>query len=449
MATKRLDEEIVWTTNTPVLDNLQRLTRLIELRLQGLENLRTTLDDVISGITTVGLQRINETFTPLLIDAQTRLENFGANFTAGSSTSNAVELGEKVFFIPVGQREAFIYGDFESVRAVGVVPSAFMVGAVTGFDRPSGMLTLNIITAEGSGTHADWDIRMTLQPDLTHATRVDNPHQTTADQVGAYTFAQTNAAMAAVIASSLQRDANLADITSPATARASLGLQSAATKVAGGGANEVLLLDAAGKVPQANYAGFQTGDGVITLRTLASPGWVPANDGTIGDLNSGANTRANLDTRALFDVLYALDDAAAPLFTRLGVPTTRAAQGTNTQAWGNLCRMSLTKQLGRSIAIAGAGAGLSNRILGRADGAEFAALSAANNGPHAHNIFTNSPLLGGDGQTLALADGPVQYTFYWPKTIISGNFGSTDASGSGAPFSIVEPRSYWNVHIKL
>ena len=49
---------------------------------------------------------------------------------------------------------------------------------------------------------------------------------------------------------------------------------------------------------------FTTGDVKTTLKTAADAGWVMMNDGTIGDASSGATTRANADTQALFTLLW-------------------------------------------------------------------------------------------------------------------------------------------------
>jgi hypothetical protein len=116
--------------------------------------------------------------------------------------------------------------------------------------------------------------------------------------------------------------------------------------------------------------GFSTGDAKITLKTTADPGWLIMNDGTIGSGSSGA-TYQNPNAQALFALLFNnVDDTAAPLFTSAGLGTTRAAQANAATAWSNNCRMSLTKQLGRGLAVAGSGSGLTTRALGRVDGAE-------------------------------------------------------------------------------
>ena len=89
------------------------------------------------------------------------------------------------------------------------------------------------------------------------------------------------------------------------------------------------------------------------------------NDGTIGSDTSGA-TSERQRTGAFALLFNNVDDTAAPLFTSAGSGTTPAAQANAATAWLNNCRMSLTKQLGRGLAVAGSGSGLTTRTLGRA-----------------------------------------------------------------------------------
>lgn len=185
----------------------------------------------------------------------------------------------------------------------------------------------------------------------------------------------------------------------------------------------------------AGASGFSTGDGKITLKTVADPTWVMMNDGTIGDASSGSSTRANADTEALFTLLYnVINDTNAPILTSAGAATTRAAQGSSAAAYAAHCRMTLTRQLGRGIAIAGSGAGLTARVLGGFDGAETHTQTLAELMPHTHP-YTSATAGGG------WAPGDP----YNPETGSS----TTGSTGSGSPMNVMNPRSYWNVMIKL
>lgn len=61
------------------------------------------------------------------------------------------------------------------------------------------------------------------------------------------------------------------------------------------------------------------------LLSTAPAGWVALDGGTIGNGSSGATTRANADTAALFAVLWDLSALDAPIFIADGSPTSRGA----------------------------------------------------------------------------------------------------------------------------
>lgn len=61
-------------------------------------------------------------------------------------------------------------------------------------------------------------------------------------------------------------------------------------------------------------------------RSAAPAGWIKSNGGTIGSAASGATTRANADTLALFTVLWEnFSNDVLPIYTSAGVATTRGA----------------------------------------------------------------------------------------------------------------------------
>lgn len=57
---------------------------------------------------------------------------------------------------------------------------------------------------------------------------------------------------------------------------------------------------------------FTTGDVKITFKSVPDPGWIIADDGSIGDSNSGATSRANADTINLFILFYAIASPMPP-----------------------------------------------------------------------------------------------------------------------------------------
>jgi hypothetical protein len=202
------------------------------------------------------------------------------------------------------------------------------------------------------------------------------------------------------------------------------------------------LIDTA--INAASTSAWSTGDAKVTLKTTADSGWVMMNDSTIGSATSGAAARANADCQALFTLLFNnVVDADSPLFTSGGAGTTRATLGTAAAAWAANCRVTLTRQLGRSLAIAGSGASLTARALGHFDGNEThtqvtGELAAHTHGPGGASLFV--------GTTGALSVDPGAGAQIFTPT---NSMATTASTGSGTPMDIMNPRSYWNIMIKL
>lgn len=172
----------------------------------------------------------------------------------------------------------------------------------------------------------------------------------------------------------------------------------------------------------------------MTLLSAAPSGWLLFDDGTVGDGTSGASY-ANALSVNVFTALYAYSDANCPLLTSAGGATTRAAQGTAAAAFAAHCRMTLPKVLGRSLASAGAGSGLTSRALGDKAGAETFTPTLASTFAHSHS--------GAAGGTSNAQAGSAD-----SNAITSG--GSTGSAGSSTPFGIIDPTSYLgNVMVKL
>lgn len=231
-------------------------------------------------------------------------------------------------------------------------------------------------------------------------------------------------------------------------------------------ANPTNPLEAAPKqyVDAATAAFFSTGDGKITLKNVADPGWVMCNDGTIGSASSGATTRANADTQALFTLLFNnITDTWAPIQTSTGTVTTRTAQVDAATAWAANCRMSLTKQLGRTIAGAGTGAGLTARPLGAAIGEETHTTTIGEMPTHAHPIQDPSHIHSAftinyfyNNYTYVTVDAGAAYNVCWYNaysnniTVNPAYTGVFDLNvGGGSPMNNMQPTSFWNVMIKL
>lgn len=174
--------------------------------------------------------------------------------------------------------------------------------------------------------------------------------------------------------------------------------------------------------------GFTTGDAKITLKTSPDSGWVMMNDGTIGDATSGATTRANADCASLFILLWTnIPDAWCPVSTGRGANGAADFSGHKT--------LKLPRQLGRVLAGAGAGAGLTSRVLGSFIGEETHTQTIAEMPSHTHALgyLATYDVTGGGN---AVFGGAAADT-------------ATGATGGGAAFNVMQPTSFWNVMIKL
>lgn len=104
----------------------------------------------------------------------------------------------------------------------------------------------------------------------------------------------------------------------------------------------------------ASNNGWSTGDTKESFADTADTGWVIMDDGTIGDATSGATTRANADTKDLFELLWAnVTNAYCPIYDSSGVISTRGATSTLDFDAHKRLRLPLTR--GRAIAATGTG----------------------------------------------------------------------------------------------
>jgi hypothetical protein len=172
----------------------------------------------------------------------------------------------------------------------------------------------------------------------------------------------------------------------------------------------------------------RTGDIRVSLTSSAPNGWAAMNDGSIGNVGSGASNRANKDTFQLYKTLWdGVSNTWAPVSTGRGASAVADFVAGKT--------LTLPRSLGRALAGAGAGAGLTSRSLGEFLGAQT------------HTLI-GSELPAGTPFNASAASGNFAAD---PGGTFNVPANSTNAytTGSGTPISIMQPSSFMNVFIKL
>lgn len=196
-----------------------------------------------------------------------------------------------------------------------------------------------------------------------------------------------------------------------------------------------------------DFIGFTTGDIKPTIKSTADSGWVMLDDGTIGSASSGATTRANSDTEALYTLFWTnITDTYAPVTGGRGVSA--AADFAANKS------IKLLKTLGRLLGGAGSGAGLSTRSLGQTvDGLETVTLTKANlpnynltvtdpGHTHTYTSPASSTLRGGGDLGTPFSSATLNTSS--TTTGITVNTG-----GSGEAYSNYPPTTFINWMIKL
>lgn len=151
-----------------------------------------------------------------------------SQITSASSSSVAIATGTKTFTIEANK--AFPVGGFVIIT-YDVDPTNYMFGQVT--DYTGTTLEVDVTTFGGSGTYNIWTVSVSGPQGATGATGPGGGG--TGDMLGA---------------SNLQQ--GVGGVANTATARANLGLGSAALLDAGTSANQVVQLDGSGNLPAVN-----------------------------------------------------------------------------------------------------------------------------------------------------------------------------------------------------
>ncbi len=192
---------------------------------------------------------------------------------------------------------------------------------------------------------------------------------------------------------------------------------------------------------------FTTGDLKATWKTTADSGWIMCDDGTIGDVSSGATTLASSTTSSLYTLIW-----TNFANTEAAVSTGRGASAAADYAAHKT--IALPKMLGRVYGIAGAGAGLTSRAMGKATGSETHTLIASEL-PSTGYTFTgsavtsNNNVMGiGNGQA-ASGSGNLFGSTVTSQSVSVTAAGTVTVSGGDQPHTIVQPTTFLQMMVKL
>lgn len=178
---------------------------------------------------------------------------------------------------------------------------------------------------------------------------------------------------------------------------------------------------------------WTTGDVKATFKTVADSGWVMINDGSIGSATSGATTRANADTAALFTLLWTnVSNTDAPVSGGRGASAAADFAANKT--------LTIPLMLGRALGFAGTGAGLTARTLGQTLGEETHVLITAEMPSHTHTLTPSSDMV------QAVTAGGGIYTAGTLGGAVNQTIGSTGGDGA---HNNMQPITFMNVMIKL
>jgi hypothetical protein len=162
----------------------------------------------------------------------------------------------------------------------------------------------------------------------------------------------------------------------------------------------------------AGLAVVPTGTVASFRRTTAPSGWVKENGGTIGNAASGATTRANADTEALFTLLWTeFNNTLLPIQTSAGAATTRGASAAADFAANK--RMPLFDSRSRFPRSADDGLGFNAGLtVGSSQEDEFKEHSHGVTDPgHVHNIaFVQGLTAPGTGERIQAPPGTGTYS---------------------------------------
>lgn len=209
---------------------------------------------------------------------------------------------------------------------------------------------------------------------------------------------------------------------------------------------QTLIAEAVATIPVPPPA-FITGDVMMSFRTSSVTGWIPCNDGTIGNSGSGATTFTGPLCQALYTLLW-------NNVPQVYGPVTGGRGASAAADWAANKPLALTKMLGRVLGVAGgvAGAGLALRTVGMFAGEESHLLTEAEMPLHGHPSFTVSTTASSGsysptGGFPTTGGGAARAAFTGtPNATIGQQIGGT---GGGGAHNVMQPTTFLIAYIKL
>jgi hypothetical protein len=270
----------------------------VDRRMHARELDATAIEGAVDRMEAVALQRLNDTFSPIIAQAMQQLADVGVSFTGESVSEHSIGLGTKTFVITEEFRVGLVVVDFVSIRPTGV-PAVSMICSVTSYNRTTGALVVEpqVGYITGSGTYSDWQIKVSVTPNLDTYSReeVDGlidalvgaaPANLNTLEKISISIGGDSDVVGSLMNALCQRGNNLGDLSNAAAARTNIGL---------GNVNNTS--DLAKPVSAATAAAinaatadvFPTGTQMIFFNAVVPTGWIRLtthNDKTIRVVNS-------------------------------------------------------------------------------------------------------------------------------------------------------------------
>lgn len=140
----------------PLRDVFIRLFLEADSRLAGVEGTASSVAALQALMTQDANTLINAVVTPLLAQIRAAAD-MGALFSATSVTETAIGTGVKTFTIPVGMRTAFAPAAQLAIVAADD-PAKAMWARKLGYDKDTGLLTVDVYSTQGAGLVSSWSI---------------------------------------------------------------------------------------------------------------------------------------------------------------------------------------------------------------------------------------------------------------------------------------------------